>query len=533
MSKDSGGRSGRFKKPAPFQENLEQRLRREENALFRSRMQAAAIFGAALSPMLAFVDFLASESWFPTLPLLAFVVLRFGIALWFVAIWVFLRSAKRFPVAVLDWMIFAPPALGVGYMTAVTGGASSPYVAGTTLLVVARTLLVPGNARSHLGVVTFLVASYPLTILVFGPDHGDLLAWLSDRREVGFLAANLFPLVSIAGLGLVAADMIHDLHQKLVSHRALGRYKIRRELSRGAMGVVYLAWHRDLGRQCVVKLINPTKDSSGVTRRRFEREARETSQLASPYTVQVFDFGITQDGQLYYVMEYLDGEELETIVDREGAQPHELVSRWMCYACSSLAEAHERLLVHRDIKPANLFLSRLTDGDEIVKVLDFGIAKKVSAEVEGLDPDAIKKTRRLRVRLPESADMTSAGTIMGTPLYVAPEVLRGEEASSKADQYSLAATMYHLLTGRPAFLAPTVEELLYKTLEDEAPPPSAVCAKGGIPPELDAVVLRAMSKSPGDRFPTIAALRDALEPFAARHGARREGDGLVEEPAVE
>jgi eukaryotic-like serine/threonine-protein kinase len=503
-------RSGR----GTIQENLDVRFRRETTTLFRTRLLTAAMFGAMLSPLLGVVDFLAWQSWWPSLPLPAFVVLRFGMTLWFLALWVWLRSAEEFPVAAMDWLIFAPPAVALGYMAAATGGSASPYVAGITLLVATRTILVPGEAKQHLPVVTFLVLAYPLTVVLFGPYGGDVVGWISDTREMGYLAANLFPLVAIAGVGLVASDMIHAMHQRLVSARSLGRYKLKKELGRGAMGVVYLAWHRDLGRPCVIKVVNPDKDASGALRRRFEREARETSMLRSPYTVQVFDFGITQQGQLFYVMEYLEGESLQEVLDRDGPQPFDIVCRWLAYACESLAEAHARLLIHRDIKPANLFLARTADGRDSVKLLDFGIARKADVDGEGR-----QRRRRMKQRLPSDAHLTAVGTIMGTPLYVAPEVLTGDPAGEMADQYSLAATGFHLLTGRPVFSGATIEELLLRTLEDPPLMPSAARPDALFPDGLDNVFLRALSKDPERRYPSMEMFRLALEPYAAAPGA--------------
>jgi len=493
-----------------IEENISERMRREQDALIRTRMLTAAVFGAMLSPLFGIVDFLVWMSWDAQLPLPGFLVLRFGMTLWFAALWVFLRQTDWLPINAMDWLIFAPPAIALGYMAGATGGASSPYVAGTTVLVVARTILVPGAARSHLPVVTFLVLSYPLSVLLFGPHGGNVVAMLQDTTAMGYLAANLFPLVAIAGLGLVASDMIHAMHQRLVSARSLGKYKIRKELGRGAMGVVYLAWHRDLGRPCVIKVVNPEKDESGALRRRFEREARETSMLASPFTVRVFDFGITQEGQLFYVMEYLDGESLQEHLDETGPQGFALVTRWACWACQSLAEAHARSLVHRDIKPANLFLARTADGREVVKVLDFGIARK--------SDEGGRKRRRRKLdtkNLPANAELTAVGTIMGTPLYVAPEVLEGVDATEAADQYSLAASIYHLLTGRPVFGGATIEELLMNTLDQAPYAPSAARPDAEIPPGLDAVLLRALEKSPQARYDSMETFRRALEPFAA------------------
>ena len=516
----SSGSGGSRAKQTQIRENLGARYERETEQLFRTRLLTAAMFGAILSPVFGVVDVLASESWWPSLPLAGFLVLRFGITLWFVALWVFLRSARQFPVVAMDWLIFAPPALALGYMTAVTGGTSSPYVVGTTLLVTARTALVPGEARKHLPVVGFLVLSYPLTIFLFGPAGGSLTAWLSDTNAMGYLAANLFPLFAIAGIGLVASDMIHAMHQRLISARSLGRYKIKKELGRGAMGVVYLAWHRDLGRPCVIKIVNPDRDNSGNLRRRFEREARETSLLRSPYTVQVFDFGVTQQSQLFYVMEYLDGVSLQDRLDEQGPQEFSMVCRWICYAAESLAEAHARNLVHRDIKPDNLFLARTADGREVVKVLDFGIARKVDPDSTGPKGDLARRiAKTAKGATASDANLTAVGTVMGTPLYVAPEVLEGGGADHRADQYSLAASAYHLLTGRPVFTASTMEELLWKTVEQAPDPPSIALEPGKLPKALDGIILRALGKKADDRYTSMEQFRLALEPFAAAPGA--------------
>lgn len=519
-----------------IQENLENRFARETSALFRTRLLTAAIFGAMLSPLFGIVDFLAWRSWWPEMNLPAFLVLRFGMTLWFMALWVFLRSAERFPVAWMDWLIFAPPGLLLGYMTAESGGPKSPYVAMLTLLVTTRTILVPGPARMHLPVVLFLVACYPFCVVLLGAPSGDILWAMTDTIFMGHLAANLFPLVAIAGVGVVASDMIHAMHQKLISARSLGRYKIKKELGRGAMGVVYLAWHRDLGRPCVIKVVNPDKDTSGALRRRFEREARETSLLRSPYVVQVFDFGITQNGQLFYVMEYLEGMALQDRIDKMGPQQWDVVCRWMIYVCEALAEAHARNLIHRDIKPANLFLSRTADGREVVKVLDFGIARKAEAGgAEQENAETVEKRKRaMKARLPSEANLTAVGTIMGTPLYVAPEVLQGQSATAAADQYSLAATCYHLMTGRPVFTATSIEELLFRIIDATPDAPSAAYPEGSIPSGLDTILLRGLAKKPEERFESMEAFRQAIEPFAAAPSmAQFGGSGAIRAPMTD
>jgi serine/threonine-protein kinase len=176
------------------------------------------------------------------------------------------------------------------------------------------------------------------------------------------------------------------------------------------------------------------------------------------------------------------------------------------------------MLIHRDVKPANIFLAMTADGREVTKVLDFGIATKVEADQEGGERKKKRKSTDLG-SLPHDARLTAVGTIMGTPLYVAPEVLIGEHASDKADQYSLAATAFHLLTGRPVFTAETMEELLFKTIEDPPVKPSDVHSSAQLPPGLDGVLVRALSKEPDERYESMESFRQALEPFAAAAGA--------------
>jgi serine/threonine-protein kinase len=361
--------------------------------------------------------------------------------------------------------------------------------------------------------LVLLVFLYPALLLVGGALGFAPAIW-GQADALGALIAQTFLLAVLGGIGLLASDMTHAMHERIISARSMGRYKIQKELGRGAMGVVYLAWHRDLGRPCVIKFVHPEKDSSGALRHRFEREARETSLLRSPHTVQVFDFGVTQKGDLYYVMEHLEGESLQDRLGSGGPQPFDLVCRWLSFACESLAEAHARGLIHRDVKPANLFLARTADGRETVKVLDFGIARK-----EPTEPPEIVLTPPGGAAAPSRADLTAVGMVMGTPLYVAPEVLAGRAASPQADLYSLAATGFHLLTGRPLFTGKTIEELLKRTLKETAPSLSAIAPGAGIPEALDRIFQRALSKKPSDRHSSMESFRRALEPFAAAAGS--------------
>ena len=486
-----------------IQAKLDQRFDEETSALFTARLRTVARLFGLLLLLLAPMHWIGGLVEGDNGAAVELVVLQalVGVSGLFLPALGPLRSARP---RLLDVVLFAIPAAFLLAAQGITGGVDSPWYALYLLLVVARAGLVPGPRREHLSTLGVLVVAYPLALFLAG----------DTPLRVPPAAVQTLWLALAAGVGLLGSDMTHAMHERLVSARSMGRYKLQKELGRGAMGVVYLAWHRDLGRPCVIKFVHPEKDSSGALRHRFEREARETSLLRSPYTVQVFDFGVTPKGELYYVMEYLEGESLQDRLGKGGAQPFDLVCRWLSFACESLAEAHARGLIHRDVKPANLYLARTADGREAVKVLDFGIARKEPTE----KPEIILSNSSVAA-IPSEAELTAVGTVMGTPLYVAPEVLRGRPATPQADLYSLAATGFHLLTGRPVFTGKSIEELLRRTIKEPAPTPSDYVTSGVFPDALDRIFARALSKDPEQRHSSMESFRRALEPFAAAAGA--------------
>ena len=214
---------------------------------------------------------------------------------------------------------------------------------------------------------------------------------------------------------------------------------------------------------------------------RFEREAHVTASLSSPHTVQLFDFGVADDGTFYYVMELLNGLDLETLVGRHGALPAERVIYLLRQACQSLAEAELYGLVHRDIKPANLFVCRYGGEYDFVKVLDFGIAKvKHGAMETGV------------------VELTRDNVVRGTPTYIAPEQALGAEIDSRADIYSLACVAYFLLTGEPVFAAETPLAMAVHHVQTMPVPPSSK-SEVPIPPALDLLIMECLAKDPADR----------------------------------
>jgi serine/threonine-protein kinase len=258
------------------------------------------------------------------------------------------------------------------------------------------------------------------------------------------------------------------------------------------MGEVWRAKHRLLARPAAIKLIrSDVLGSSQQTRdalvQRFQREAKDTATLGSTHTIDVYDFGVTEDGDFYYVMELLNGISFERYVKEFGPMEPARVVYMLRQVCHSLGEAHSRGLIHRDIKPANVFMCRLGPDDDFVKVLDFGLVKHIESS----------QGRTM---------LTLEGATAGTPGFMAPEVALGNpNVDGRSDLYSLGCVAYYLLTGQPVFAGETPVATVLAHVQTPPSPPSAR-AEFPIPPALDAVILACLAKEPADRPATAAVL---------------------------
>ncbi|MFC1573134.1 serine/threonine-protein kinase [Candidatus Eisenbacteria bacterium] len=288
-------------------------------------------------------------------------------------------------------------------------------------------------------------------------------------------------------MGLAVSHVVYKLGRSVKAAREMGSYTLEKNLGGGGMGEVWLASHRLLARPAAVKLIKP-EVLAGMQpgdiekmNQRFEREVQATAALCSPHTVDIYDYGLAQDGTFYYVMELLDGIDMETLIKRFGPIEPSRVTYYMIQACHSLNEAHKRQLIHRDIKPANLFVCSYGEDSDFVKVLDFGLVKQDKAESE--------------------ADMklTVDGAVAGTPAYMYPEAFSGKSpVDNRSDIYSLGCVAYWLLTGQLVFTAETRMAMLMAHATDKPAPPSKR-SEMVIPEDLDNVILACLAKKPGDR----------------------------------
>jgi serine/threonine-protein kinase len=375
------------------------------------------------------------------------------------------------------------------------------------LLLVATGVFLPTSREAGTRRIALLAAcAFAPDLIVFGsapswPTNG--LVYVATKTVmVGFYAA-------FAAYG---GHRIEQLRRDAQAARQLGQYVLGAPLGSGGMGEVHLAEHRLLRRPCAVKLIKAEQAGDESTLRRFEREAQATAALTHPSTVQVFDYGITDDGTFYYVMEYLDGETLDALLTRTGAQPPARVAHIVTQLCGALQEAHDRGLVHRDIKPANVMLCNRGGVRDVAKLLDFGLVAPVRIAAD-LSADHGAAEVHPTVRNGSDGNLTEAGHILGTPAYMSPEQCAGEGAVAAAsDIYSLGALTFALLTGRGPFAGRGPMQMVMAHLNE--PPPRADAAGPAVPAGMADVVERAMAKAPAGRFVNVAAFGDALETAA-------------------
>jgi len=297
------------------------------------------------------------------------------------------------------------------------------------------------------------------------------------------------PYFICVALAYVASRIIYRLGRDVHRAREMGSYQLVELLGGGGMGEVWLARHRLLTRPAAIKLVRPellamkpdeTDQKAAIAR--FEREAQATATLRSPHTVELYDFGVTDDGCFYYAMEFLEGLDLEKLVKRGGPLPAERTVNILEQACRSLYEAHRKGIVHRDIKPSNVFLCQLGCHYDFVKILDFGLVKTKTRENET-----------------QTVSLTGAGIVTGTPAYMPPELASGSKSiDGRSDIYSLGCVAYWLLTGQLVFEGATPLEIIIQHLQEQPPPPSAR-TEMEIPEELDRIVLTCLAKNPDDR----------------------------------
>lgn len=285
-----------------------------------------------------------------------------------------------------------------------------------------------------------------------------------------------------------------------------GRYRLLELIGRGGMGAVYRAHHILMDKPVAVKVLRGELSSDTEAVARFHREARSASRLDHECIIRVTDFGQTDDGLLFLVMELLDGENLAQVI-RRAALTWRRAATIARDIAQGLAHAHEQGVIHRDLKPENVVILRRGKGRQLVKVLDFGLAKLMhEAGPSGSAPD----------EEPGRA-LTKTGVVFGTPEYMSPEQAEGHKLGPHTDLYALGVVMYQMVTGKLPFTAPTFLALIAKTVHEPPPPPSNVAPDAKLPPGLEQLILRCLEKSPDDRPNSAEEIADELDALLAQN----------------
>jgi eukaryotic-like serine/threonine-protein kinase len=367
-----------------------------------------------------------------------------------------------------------------------SGGIASPFLTGLLVIIVARgaTTLAPWQQ----GVWMFGVPAltFPTVLLFAGQVDERLATQFDDPIEMTRFVMFLLFLAMTGLLLVMGGDFAWQLRRQALETRNIGRYKLERLLGRGGMGDVWAAYDIALKHRVALKTVSSQRQSPSALVR-FEREARALAELTHPNTVRVFDYGVTDDGLWYYAMELLAGENLHDLVVHSGPLPTARLANIGRQVLRALGEAHAKGIIHRDIKPENVFVAVLGGEPDIVKLLDFGIAK---------------------AQLDTDAKVTVTGVVTGTPAYMPPEVLLGHAADARSDIYCFGGTLFFAATGKLPFSEQSLS-LLAARLSGEAP-----CLSDAAPvpvsPILDTIVRRCMASDPSARYASVHDVLEAL-----------------------
>lgn len=352
------------------------------------------------------------------------------------------------------------------------GGLTSPYVTAVFVIVMGQTIAWPMPWKQ--GAVWAAISSllYPLGLVVASRFDPIIDAQLHDGASIATFAVHTSVVWAGAIVAVWGGHVTWSLRQSVFESRKLGRYRLLRRIGRGGMGEVWRAEDRALRRSVALKILSPEHGRKPSRVARFEREIQATAAISHPNVVRIHDWGVTDDGVWYYAMDLLGGTDLGSAVKRCGPMPPSLAVELFAPAARGLAEAHRVGVVHRDIKPGNMFVVAPDREPVRLELLDFGIA-----------------------RIGDDAELTQAGAVMGTPGFMAPEVLAGAPGNVRSDIYGLGAALYYALTGK-------------NPRDANKAPASAVVP--GIPVELDDILVRMLDDEPSRRFESADEVAIAL-----------------------
>jgi tRNA A-37 threonylcarbamoyl transferase component Bud32 len=394
------------------------------------------------------------------------------------------RVSPRVMVA-FDYLIFGLGGALLGLMTLALDGLMSRYTQGTMIFAFARCTIFPAEWKRAVPVPATCIAMYPIALVVAQFFDPTIHAQWRDPAATGILFDNEMFVVAGVAVAILGSHLIAHAQRQVREARQLGDYRLKFRIGRGAAGDVWVARQESLDRDVALKVLRQEAWRSEEAVRRFTREARAASRLEHPNTIRVYDFGASDDGVLFIAMELLEGLDLDALVGENGACGAARAIHFLRQACASIADAHRRGVLHRDIKPANLFAGRVGDRYDVVKVLDFGVA-----------------------RMQGRANMTEEGILVGTPDFMAPEACAGDTTDARSDVYALGASLYFVLTGTALFPGKSLTEVIMAHISRVPDLPSR--RESGVPDDLERVVMKCLEKEPGKRYQTVNDLDAAL-----------------------
>ena len=477
-------------------------LSEERNALLRVRLRAATLLLAVALALLQFRDTLLAVAAPWQLQVAAILALAFFFSLlsfpgspsgrWLKEAEIAIFGIVATALAIRQYHIMISWAARGDEASFVD--ASKNTMIGSIILMFVYAMLIPNNWR-RASLCVLGIAACPIicevALFLVHPEVFHLVRRVAVLRRTGESAIQM---ATAAVLATYGAHLLNTFRVRAIEARQLNQYRLREPIGAGGMGEVHLAEHRLLKRPCAIKLIRSERAGNPRSLEQFEHEVQAMARLTHPNTVEVFDYGHTEDGTFYYVMEFLPGLSLEGLVAADGPLMPSRVIFLLRQACDALSEAHAAGLIHRDLKPANIFATQRGGRYDFVKLLDFGLA----VEVIGHAPPGQDRK----------------GAVRGTPAFMAPEqVLNDRPLDHRCDLYAMGGVAYHLLTGRPPFEGESPTQVMNAQVRDPVVPPSQIRPEVG--GDLERVVLRCLAKDPEDRFPSAEDLGEALAACAA------------------
>ena len=477
-----------------FVEGTRPHFTQETAGLLRQRLQAVALI---LSILLG-VTFIGNlfSGYAP------WILLRVAIVLVFIVIFFLLQTARDFSLTGLRWVeaglfgaVIVQYALMMWTRMVFFARIEDPlsvvaaqyaYFSTWAFLILTYGILMPNTWQRALAVL-LPAACVPFGLILWLRSSNPAIeaALAADKMNTPVILPFLAVLVAVFG-----TYIIHSIRHEAFTAKQLGQYVLKTKLGAGGMGEVYQAEHQLLKRPCAIKLIKPDKVAEPAVLTRFEREVQATAKLTHWNSIEIYDYGRSDDGTFYYAMELLPGLSLDDLIKFHGPVPPARAVHFLRQTCKALREAHAKDLIHRDIKPANIFAAERGGVYDVVKLLDFGLVREQSGEAEDMQ-------------------LTQVGTFSGSPLFMCPEQKKSyHNLDARSDIYSLGAVAYFLVTGRPPFVGDNIFDIIAAHARDPVTPASEL--NPAVPQDLELVINRCLAKLPANRYQDVDTLEKAL-----------------------